>query len=202
MPAQAYTAITHEANAPYEVRSIEESLTVEQWYLGELTQFPEMYEIGLIATTSLPISLKIPATEDVTQMRPTLLIVRDVDPRGVEEVMRVPFEATGWIKETDIRSGLAYFASPPLTVELAAGVYRIEVSSPNNLGKYMLVMGSDVTRPSWGVSFATVRSLYDFYGVSKMLMVRSPVLYYPLGIIVVLGLLVLMWWYRGRWLVR
>jgi hypothetical protein len=194
----AYDVTLLAPDAPYEVIPIESDFRAQQWYLGTLQQFPVMYEFFISEPTVVPISLRVPAGVDVQVMRPTLLVVRDVDGRGVEEVARLLFDEDMWVEERDRRSRLSYRRAPDLTLDLMAGTYRIEVSTPNNDGAYMLVMGVNSGAPAWGQSVVAVRALYDFYGTPTVLMVRSPVVYYPLGSGIVLILIGLTWWFRHR----
>jgi len=194
----AYEAIPYDVSEVYEAYSIERPFSVEQWYLGTLAEFPEMYEFSVADTTTLQLSLRVPDSVDIHSMRPSLLLVRDVNPRGVKEVARIAYDKVDWKKEKDPRSGLTYYTTAPYSVELEPGVYKAEISTPNNVGKYMFIIGSDAIRPSFSTSFATVYALHDFYEVSKILMVRSPVVYYPLGILLCLGLLGAVWRYRAR----
>jgi hypothetical protein len=196
--AFAYVAISHEPEVPYEVFTITTPLSIEQWYLGTLTQFPELYEFTLTENTAVHLSLKMPINVDLEAIQPVLLLVRDAGSDGVEEIARLPFVASDWLEETDIRSRLVSYSAPPFALELTPGLYRVEVSSPNNEGQYMLVVGKDTTRPSFITSFKTTAALYEFNQVPKIMMLRSSVVYFPLGVFFFLVLLGVTWRYRAR----
>lgn len=194
----AYTAIINTPTAPYEIKEIERPLDNERWYLSTLVDYPHMYELTLVDDTSLVLSLRIPADTDIEAMRPALLLVQSVESQGVDEIMRMDFESTQWQEEKDVYSGLSYYTTEPFIPELPAGKYRIEISSASDEGKYMLVVGSDDEEESFGTAWETVGTLYDFYGVSSILKVRSPLVQYPLGILILLGLTAVTWRYRTR----
>jgi len=196
--AFGYQVITNLPGVPYEVIPIESDFSVAHWYIGTLTQFPIMYEFYLSEPTVILLSLRVPDSVLVSTLRPTLLIVRDKDTKGVEEVARLVFDESSWTVATDELSRLPYAAAPPLSLDLPPGTYRVEVSAPNNEGKYMLVIGQTLSAPDWGQAIAAVRMLYDFYEISPWWMIRSPLVYYPTGIVMLVGLLFLTWWHRRR----
>lgn len=201
--AQAYVATVDTPDAPYKIKQIEATFDVERWYLGALVQFPQMYGFSLSKDTIVPLSLRIPSDTDIEVMRPTLLLVKIDSSRGVEEIKRVDYESTLWQEEKDAHSGFSYYTFDSPILSLSAGEYRIEISSVNNEGKYMLVVGSDDKEVSASTIKSTVRTLEDFYKESSTSATPTPessslTKYYPLGILLLLGMLVVVWRYRAR----
>ncbi|MFN3188571.1 MAG: hypothetical protein ACK42D_03480 [Candidatus Paceibacteria bacterium] len=198
----AYEIVTNTSEVPGLVQEIAVPIPNEQWYLGTLTEFQQMYSLTFREETKAVLSLRVPSNVDIEAMRPSLLIVRLVDSQGVEEVARMEFDEQAWQKEKDSLSGLSFYTPEPLVLELPEGEYRIEISAANTEGKYMLVIGNGSKDQSRTSAWRTVRELYEFYETPAILMVRSKPVYYPLGVIIFLGLLIVTWRNRERLLVR
>jgi len=194
--ALAYVAVNNESDTINEALGIEMPLSTERWYLGTLTNFSEIYRLTLAEDFPMLLSLRMPSTMDIEAMRPALLLVRIIEPEGVEEVVRLVFDGEEWEKQKDPLSRLSFYTTTPLALDLPAGDYRIEVSAVNDGGKYMLVVGSDGDSESYTTAFATVRTLHKFYELPVILMIRSPLVHYPLGIVFIIGLMVFTWRYR------
>lgn len=183
--AEAFTVTEHEFPAQYEVVVVEGVPTTHQFLLGQLADYPEMYEVSHDAPFVLQAELRALPGATTT---PALggIIVRVLD-RGVEEVVRLEPGEAAWEKRRDAASGLAYLAGPGFSGEVPAGVYRIEVSTPDNQGQYILSLGTQPDEVGYLESLAAVGTLYDFYGAWTLGMIRSPLLYQPLLIILLLG---------------
>lgn len=177
--AEAFTVTTYTPAAQYEVQTIDTYSAYEQIILGELIDAPIMYEVASDEPFTLSLTLRAVPVDPVPPFG--LLVIRVLEPRGVEEVARV--QAATWAEVTDRISGLPYRVGPAYEAELPAGRYQIEVSTPENLGKFMLVMGEGDDGASYRATLASLRALYDFYDEPLIMMIRSPYVYYPLGIL-------------------
>lgn len=195
---QAYVAVNNNLDTLAETFVIDQSLDTEYLYLGELNEAPELYELTLTQEQTVTVSLRVSADTDIEMMQPALLFVGYDDEVGIGEVVRLDFEVAQWIENTDASSKLKYLSAEPLVLDLTPGKYRIEVSSGSNLGKYMLVIGSDAKKESFGTTYKTVKVLYDFYDAPSILMLRTQVVSFPFGFVVLLVLAGVTWRYRRR----
>jgi hypothetical protein len=192
--------ITHDATIPYEIVPIED-ITKEQYAVGELNNYPEMYEFTIDIETAVSVAVRYPLTSTVRDVEVTpqlgLIVVKVVEPRGVAEVARVASTDATWEIVRDPLSKLLYEQGGTFTKTLEPGTYRVEVSTPDNQSPYILAFSGQHAL-TFGEKFSLVGDLYEFYGVSKVGMIRSPLIVYPIGIVVLLGLIVLTWWYSSR----
>jgi hypothetical protein len=192
----AYQVSEYTMPVPYDVYRIDTDISAEHWYVGNLEDFPEMYEFTIEATTTLGIALfTLPG--DTT---PDLggIIVRDTPPRGVAEVARLKSGEASWETDRDGVSGLTFRQGPTLIEEIGPGTYRIELSTPDNAGPYVLRLGTEANPQGYFAAWGATSRLYEFAGVTKFGMIRSPLVYYPLGILIVLGLIGVTFWYTRR----
>lgn len=193
----AYQVLTQTVDVPYEVVTISGDPTIQQSILGELDGSPEMFEI--VSETPFVLTAEIRAVPG-TVATPDFggIIIRQKEIRGVEEVARLKAADAGWTVIVDPSTGLRYQAGPFYSEAVPAGMYRIEVSTPENIGKYILVIGDGKNTQGYFASLAAVAEMYRFYGVSKMWMFSSPYVHYPIGILVLAGLIVGTWYFHKR----
>jgi len=187
--ASAFDAVLETFPIQYEVVTIQNSET-EQLILGELTDAPEMYEI--VSETPFTLTAEIRAIPDsVNSLTPQLsgIIIRQKEIRGVEEIARLNALDVPWAVVSDTNTGLKYQAGPYFSEKVEAGTYRIEVSSPNNQGKYMLLVGSQPDDNSYLASLSDIASVYAFYDIGTVRMFNSPYVHYPMGIFILLLLI-------------
>jgi hypothetical protein len=92
--------------------------------------------------------------------------------------------------------GDAYRRSGIYHETIEPGTYRIELSTPDNLSPYVLVVGTDHDRldVSYFEMVKRVSAVKAFYGKSSLAMIVSPYLYVPL--VVLLFALGTFYWYR------
>lgn len=128
-------------------------------YYGKLDNFPHTYQFHITATTTFSAQVAgvpqtniiLPALETEGDTEPKLaeekvpdeypdlsIILVKVERRGVSEVDRVRAESTVWTKMKQGNAGLKLVESAVLTAALAPGVYKLEVSAPENLSPYQL----------------------------------------------------------------
>jgi hypothetical protein len=180
----AYSVLTHESEVPYEVLQLETPISERQFIVGELDGFPEMIEFTTDTESTLQVSLlALPGTSTPNYGG---IIVRVLEPRGVEEVARLkPTDAT-WESFREPVSKLSFLLGPAFEATVASGTYRVEVSTPENYGRYLMVIGTDDMNHGYGATWTAVAALYEFAGVTKLGMVRTSLVYVPLLILVVL----------------
>ncbi len=196
--ASAYQASYESVTVPYEVVTIVGDPNVQQSILGDLSGSPEMFEI--VSDVPFVLSAEIRAIGDGALLPDfSGIVIRQKELRGVEEVSRLLATDADWSLITEPATGLPYRAGPFYSEEVPAGTYRIEVSTPENIGKYILVIGSSKSSVGYFASFASVKAVYAFYNRSSFSMFSSPYVHYPIGILLLLVLLVGTWvWQRRR----
>ncbi|MCU0678257.1 MAG: hypothetical protein MUF19_01565 [Candidatus Pacebacteria bacterium] len=183
--AQAYFLTEHTLEVPYEVLILEQPITERQLVAGELEGYPEMIEFTTDTETTLRVSLLGLAGSTTPNFGG--IVVRVREPRGVEEVVRLkPADAT-WESVREPVSKLSFLLGPEFETTIASGTYRVEVSTPENFGKYLIVLGEEDVHHGYGATWSAVSTLYEFAGVTKLGMVRTSLVYVPLLILLILG---------------
>jgi hypothetical protein len=179
-----YTLVAHESLVPYEVLTLSTEPGQQHIVAGTLNDYPQMIEMTSDEAFFLDVAIRgIPGTSTPDFSG---IVIRVLEPRGVAEVARLRASEASWETVTDPLSALPYLAGPSFSGEVASGTYRIEVSTPVNTGQYLLVVGSSNDASTYGQKWDSVSRLYEFYGQSKIGMIRSPLVYYPLGIVLLL----------------
>ncbi|MEM9336491.1 MAG: hypothetical protein AAGA35_01375 [Patescibacteria group bacterium] len=194
--AIAFSVERNELPQQYAVYDVEQPTDRIQ-YLGELVGFPDTYQFVL--RDPAPFQAHILAYQD-GEIDPTfsVILVREKDRGGVTEIMRLKREDGEWIEVTDPDSRIDYLSGEVFEGELEPGVYRLEVSNPENLGQYALWMGTEESGVGYFSSLASIRSAHAFHGYSIFKLFTVSRVYLPLGILLLLGLMYATWRYRNR----
>lgn len=180
-----YQAVTETVPVPYEVITLVSDREGQQTIRGELEDAPEMFELVITATSTLTVEIRaLPVPKEILTL--SGIIIKQKEIRGIEEIARLKATAANWNQLVDGATGLPYLAGPYFSETVTPGTYRIEVSTPNNQGKYLLIIGSGADNQSYLNSLKAVAQTYTFYNVSKFRMFNSPYVHYPLGSVVVL----------------
>ena len=188
----AYNSIKNTVLIPYEVTTIEGDLNIQREYLGVLKGDPHMYEFGIGSTTKL--SLALMQTVETESLPLSLIIIKQNDDRGgVTEIGRLNNKNIKWHKFEDSALGIDLSKSEPFTVDLRPGIYRVEVSSPDNIGKYSLVIGDEENTQGYFKELSNIYMIQTFFGGSIFSMIKSSYVYYPLGIIILIILFYIAW---------
>jgi len=186
-PAIAYDLFISEPSEPYEVVPIEGDIEHRQIHLGSLEDYPIMYEVYINEPTTLTASLRQPVRGSLPPYKLGLMVVKkNHDDGGVTDVLRFNPSVEEWAKVKDESIGLTFWDSQEITYKLEVGEYFIEVSSPNNAGKYILKMGDYSQQIGYFEELNRARSIQKFMGYSIFRMMVLPMVYYPVGIIFIL----------------
>ena len=188
----AYNPQINNTVIPYEIYPLDNNIETKTEYLGELIGDPQMYEFIISATTTL--KLRLSQLETETPIPFSLITVRKNDKNdGVSEVGRLL--AKDIIQESilDKVLGLTILNSQVYEAEIGSGIYRVEVSTPDNFGSYMLTVGDVPVEVDYFETLSDVRSIQKFFQKSIFTLLKSSYVHYPLGIIVLLGLLFITW---------
>jgi len=187
----AYRVTVYEETLPYQVLSVTNP-TESQFIVGELDGYPEMIEFEFSEASPLVVSLY--ALPDNSAPLFSGIAVSVLVPRGVAEVTRLKATDAAWELVTEPLSRLSFKAGPTMNETVASGTYRVEVSTPENYGKYLLLLGTAASEAPYLERWRAVNALYEFAGVSKFGLLWSPLVYYPVGIIVlIVGLALTVW---------
>ncbi len=196
---QAYNPSVNTTIIPYQVFVADSDIEIQAEYLGELTGDPQMYEF----TTGVSTTLKLRISQLVTN-KPipfSLIAVKQNNKNaGVVEIGRLRAKDIEWVEEKDKVIGLSLLNSSVFEAEIGPGIYRVEVSTPENFGLYQLTIGDQPTTPGYFRTLKDIRTIQKFFGKSIFSMFGSTYVYYPLGIILLLVLMLLTW--RKRDLIR
>jgi hypothetical protein len=178
-------ATVTDLSQPYAPVDLESSIKTDQIHLGELADFPLMYEFMVADSTELQFGLSQKYQSDPILFR-SLLVREEDSGRGVREVMRFETQAEDWVVNKDDELGLTLYESETFTRELDPGVYRLEISTPDNLGKFMLKIGEFTESPSYLARLQQTATIQAFFDYSFLRILSSSLVYYPLGIILLL----------------
>ncbi|MBY0310075.1 hypothetical protein K2Q16_02950 [Patescibacteria group bacterium] len=193
-PAMAAEYFFLKPQVQYEVLSLGSDPTTEREYYGELIEDPVMYELVSPETFTLSAHLEQPLGTEPAPL--SLLVVRVLEDGRVEKVVRQAARDTVWIERSDRLLGVSWWGGEPYQAELAAGTYRIEVSSPVNQGKYRLTVGDRERASGYVATWKRLLAVNDFLGRSIFSLMTS---YFVLAHLFVLAGLWLGWRYGRPW---
>lgn len=166
-------------------------------YYGELTGWPHRFEFTADEPFRLYVSLSEPAIHDEPQEDFTVIVIKQKS-RGVEEVVRLRPEEASWEAEYEPFGGDTYYAGGEFDEELEPGEYAIEVSTPDNAGKYTLAVGYEEDFSGVGY-FGTLGRIYEvkrFFEKPGLAVLQSPFYYVPT--VIILLMITGVWWWRRR----
>ncbi len=182
--AQAYELSVTEISTPYEIVPIDIEDLGQKVLLGSLEEFPVMYELKVSATTTLTTQLAQVYEGDSVPVPFSLLIVsQNPADGGVTEVARIMPQESEWLKEKDSVLGISFWESPIVNTEIGKGIYRLEVSTPNNQGKYSLMIGENTDNVGYLSRLQQIYTTQSFFDYYPFRLIYSSYIYYPLGII-------------------
>jgi hypothetical protein len=198
-PMSAYAHIPHsvEQTSVIDIDPITDP-TLSQAFYGTLDGFPHTYEIRAKEPFTLHVEVLIPDIESATE-NVSGIVIRETGKKGrVVEVARILAKDATWESFYEFWGGDTYRKGGVYEAEVEAGVYRIEVSTPENTAPYVLVVGN---REEFGAIgyFETIRRLMEvkeFFGKSKFTVIVSPLVFIPLTILI--GVVSILYWYRRR----
>lgn len=197
LPAEAFSPVQPEISRPYEIVTLDNDLQSKQDYLGELVDYPVMYEITAADTFPLTVLVRQPYRSDSEPTPLSLIVIRKNDTGGgVTEIMRMKSSAPDWQVVKDTALGLTLWQNAKLTKEVGAGVYRIEISTPENSGRYLLTFGENGKSGGYFSTLSGIYATQKHFGYSMLHMFLSSYVYVPLGILVLVIAIYMLWRYR------
>ena len=187
VPAAAYEL--HHTEIPEDFRPMSITLSADEQdvFLGELNEAPILYEAEISEGRSLPLQLFQERVEGAEPIPLSVLIVRQNGGNaGVSEVARFRADNANWSAKKDRATAITFLESDQYAVILEPGSYLIEVSTPENVGKYKLHIGEDVRSLSYFSSLSNTYQVQQFFDRSVVNMLLSPYVYVPLSLVLVL----------------
>ncbi len=193
----AYVPLVVEQESQSDVRVIENPET-EQYFYGRLNDFPHTYEIQAVEPFTLHVEVLVPEVHEAKDIVNGIIIKQEGRQGRVVEIARMLAVDASWEPFYEPWGGDSYRRGTSFTSEVSPGTYRIEVSTPDNLSPYALVVGTEDERGdvSYTEMVRRIADVKEFYGRSPITVVVSPYVYLPLLVLVLLvgGTI----WYRRR----
>ena len=194
----AYEFAITEVDRPYDLVVVNQGDDVGHAYLGELEDYPIMYEVDVDEPITFNAQVRQRHSQAVDPIPFSLIVIRQNDNGGgVTEVVRLNPSKDDWTTIKDSVFGMTFWESEKLSAEVEPGTYRIEISTPENQGRYMLMIGDSDQSSGYFETLGNVRTTQKFFGLSFLKMLTSSYVYYPIGIFLVLFLIHRTWKYRN-----
>ncbi len=192
--AEAYVPVLVEQETLSDITQIADP-TLAQGFFGALDGLPETYEIHATETFTLYTHIRTPDLPANTNTVAGIIVKEQR--RGVSEVTRMHATDASWDVVYDTLTGNTYREGATFEQELGPGVYRIEVHTPDNAEKYVLMVGkrSDMTL-GYFTLLGRLVDIQRFNERSVLWVIISPYVYVPLLMMMCLGGGV--WWYMRR----
>jgi hypothetical protein len=160
-------------------------------YFGRLEDFPHPYSFEVLKEQQFSASVFVP--DEPQYANDVSLILVKAEKRGVSEVGRTSAKEATWQRERSVLFAETFRNGGTLSGALQPGSYIMEVSSPNNEGKYRLLWGQERVGRGY---IGNVRALFEvkeFLGHATVGVFLSPLIYVPISLLV---LAACTWWYR------
>jgi hypothetical protein len=172
----AYNPTLNTTTIPYEVMTISGQVGERAEYLGELTGYPQMYEFTIGKEEELTLTIVQKDTE--VPLKLSLIAVKEnTHNAGVSEVGRLGYSEVAWNKRRDSTLAITLLEAQEFVRPLTAGTYRVEVSTPDNFGKYMLVVGKETVDSGYFKLLGDVRTIQSFFGMPFLAIILSSAFY-------------------------
>lgn len=194
----AYELAITEVERPFDVVVVEEDEGVGHAFLGELEDFPVMYEVNADESITFMAQVRQRYSQATDLVPFSLIVIRQNDDgRGVTEVVRQRPSTDDWTVVKDSVFGMTFWESKKLSAAVGPGTYRIEISTPENQGLYMLMIGESEPSSGYFQTLVNVHTTQNFFGESILKMLTSSYVYYPIGIFLLLFVIHRIWKYRS-----
>lgn len=179
--ALAYNPLPVEPAEPYAIIPVEGDPYVEHHYLGTLTGYPEMYELTTDVALTLKVSLFQRSGRHAVPFG-MIVVQQNSDDGGVTEIARSNQPLDTWKKDYRPTLGMTLLQTDTIEQELTPGTYRIEVSTPDNTGEYMLQIGDEAVSRGFFRKLADVRAIQKNFDYTILHVLFSSYLYLPLAL--------------------
>jgi hypothetical protein len=154
---------------------------LSQAFYGTMVGFPHTFEINATESFTLFTQILQPDIESSVHNISGIIIQVPEPGKRVKEITRLNAKDAGWESEFEFFGGDTYIHGPQFETELGPGTYRIEVHTPDNLDKYVLVVGK---REEMTIGYIELirrlAGVKEFFDKSQLMVVQSPFVYVPL----------------------
>ncbi len=158
---------------------------LSQAFYGQMTGFPHTFEIRSQKPFSLFTQILLPDIESSKNNVSGIIIKEQPNGGRVIEITRIRAKDGSWDTWYEPFGGDRYRRGLSFEKELEAGTYRIEVSTPDDIEKYVLVVGrrEDMTLGYFELVGRLIE-VKKFFEKSPLRVIESPYVYIPTGIII------------------
>jgi hypothetical protein len=184
-PLLAYNPVVAEPPEAYDVIKIEGDPYIERSYLGDLEEFPDMYELTTDVAIKLKVELKQRSTKKAVPFG-LIMVRQNNDDGGVTEIIRQNQPLTDWKENRNTMLGITFLGSEVIEKDIVPGTYRIEISTPDNKGPYMLTVGEEPVSSGYFKALLQIAKTQYHFGATPFGLLASSYVHYTLGIIIVL----------------
>lgn len=161
-----------------------EELSLSQAFYGSLENFPHTYEIRVQESLPLYVQVRVPDTDEARDVISGILVKQPAKKGRVEEIARMNAKDAAWERVFDMRGGDHYRVGTTYEAVLEPGVYHLQVYSPDNREKYVLVVGTEEKMTLGYFSYLKrLMEVKKFMGKSPVWIIASPLVYIPLLVI-------------------
>lgn len=196
-PVVAYNPTFVEPPEQYEPILLDDDPYSQKDLLGTLEGFPELFEFTLSATVTLPVQIKQRAQTDLIPFR--LIMVRvNEDGSGVTEVERFNQLPEEWQIVEYSHLGIELAETEQFEVTVGPGIYRVEIATSLNQGDYLLVFGDEPTDSGFFNTIVDAWVTQQHFGYSPLRILFSSLIYYPIGIVMLVMGIVYTWMRRNK----
>ena len=146
-----------------------ESPEQEKMFFGDMASFPHTYEINSIKPFNLYVEIRMPDIES-SENNMAGIIIRQKGRGGVDEVVRMNPNDAEWSVVRESFENEEYRVGPIFDSELDGGIYRVEVSTPDNVEKYVLIMGKEDSNSDidYFGKVSAIADVKEFFDKSKL----------------------------------
>ncbi len=151
---------------------------VPQEFFGVLRDHPHTFQFAV--DDAVPFTASVFVLDDPAQMHNASIILVKEEQRGVQEIGRTKGIKEPWELVADVMLAESFRKGGTLAATLEPGMYRLEVSSPNNDARYRLVLGHEPVTRSYFENLAVLFEVRALFGASQWGSILSPLVYVPL----------------------
>ena len=166
-------------------------IATSQAFYGALDGHPHTYQIIVSdEPATLFAEVLVPDIEGAQNNRSGIIVKEEI--RGVSEVARLRAREASWETFYEPFGADSYRRGSAFEGELEPGVYLLEVSTPDNDGKYVLVVGKEerFSLLEYSQTLAQIYRVKRFFEKSPVRVFESPLVYGPtLVVLLIIGLL-------------
>ena len=153
-------------------------VSAPQEFFGVLNDHPHTFEFAVQEAIDFKAAVLVRDTQ--SQMNDASIILVKEERRGVSEIGRTKGKNEEWQTVKDPILVETFRKGGEITALLEGGVYRLEVSSPNNDAQYRLVLGTGAVSRGYAENVRALFEVKQVYGSSLWSTLLSPLLYVPL----------------------